>query len=114
MIMGGKGGGGGDYYAQPPDTSGYATADQATATLNATKPVDLSSYQQAIDVQKAAADATAPTPTATPAAATNDTSASGSGSTLASSVLTPPGYWSNRQDLQPAPINKSSVKTTQT
>jgi hypothetical protein len=113
--MGGKGGGGGDYYAQPADTSGYATADQATATLNATKPVDLSSYQQAIDVQKAAADATAPPAPAQPAAASNDTSGSGNtGASLGSSVLAAPNYWSNRQDLQPAPVNKSSVKTTAT
>jgi hypothetical protein len=111
--MGGKGGGGGDYYAQPADTSGYGTPEEAKATLAATKPLDMTNYQQSIDVQKAAADATAPTVTDTGTAGNNDTSQSGnSGSTLGNSVLAPPNYWSTRQDLQPPPINRSSVKTT--
>jgi hypothetical protein len=112
--MGGKGGGGGDYYAQPADTSGYGTPEEAKATLASSAPLDLSGYQQSIDVQKAAADATAPAAADnTPAASSSDTSST-SGATLGSSVLTPPNYWSTRQDLQPAPVNKSSVKTTQT
>jgi hypothetical protein len=114
--MGGKGGGGGDYYAQPADTSGYGTPEEAKATLAKTAPLDMSSYQQSIDVQKAAADATAPKVADTGTAADNDTSASGSsvGATMGSSVLSPPTYWSNRQDLQPASLKKSSMQTTQT
>jgi hypothetical protein len=113
MIMGGKGGGGGDYYAQPADTSGYGTPQEAAATLAATKPLDLSGYQQSIDVQKAAAAATAPTVTDTGSGSNNDTSGSGSaGSTLAS-TLAPPAYWNN-PGLQPAALNKTSAKTTQT
>jgi len=65
--MGGKGGGGGgNYYQPPPDTSGYATPEEAAATLAAQKPLDMSKYQQAIDVKKAAAAATAPTVKETP------------------------------------------------
>ena len=112
--MGGKGGGGGDYYAQPPDTSGYGTPEEAKATLAATAPLDLSGYQQSIDVQKAAGLATAPT-IPDSSGTNNDTSASGGGSTgdLLSNALTPPAYWASRQDLQPAPLTKSSMQTTQ-
>jgi hypothetical protein len=111
--MGGKGGGGGDYYAQPMDTSGYATPEQAKATLAATTPVDLSGYQQSIDTQKAAAAATAPTPVA--ATPNNDTAGSkNTGAALGDSVLAPPGYWNNRPDLQPSNLKKSSLQTTQT
>lgn len=109
--MGGKGGGGGDYYAQPPDTSGYGTPEEAAATLAATKPLDLSGYQQSIDVQKAAAAASAPTPSSSDSS--SDSGSSSTGSTLADTVLTPPTYWNNRQDLQPASTKKSSMTTTQ-
>ena len=110
--MGGKGGGGSNYYAQPADTSGYGTPEEAKATLAATAPLDLSGYQQSINTQKAAKDATAPTPIPS----TPDTGSGGTdtGSTVADAVLKPPGYWTQPGSLQPAPLNKSSVKTTQT
>lgn len=86
--MGGKGGGGGsNYYVQPPDTSGYGTPEEAEATLAAQKPLDMSSYQQAIDVQKAAAAATAPTVAATPPVEDKILSEK-----MAASVLAPPNY----------------------
>jgi hypothetical protein len=109
--MGGKGGGGGDVMYQPPDTSGYATPEEAAATLAAQAPLDLSGMQQSIDVQKAAAAATAPTPTGT-----TETSQGGStdtGNTLAQSVLAPPQYWQTAT-IQPASVNRSSGVTTQT
>lgn len=110
--MGGKGGDGGSYYAQPPDTSGYGTLDEATKTLANTAPVDLSGYQQSINTQRAAADATAPQAQSTPPSSTAPNT--GAGSALGSSVLAPPGYWSN-PGPQPPPVNKSnSIKTTQT
>lgn len=111
--MGGKGGGGGDYYQQPADTSGYGTLDEATKTLAAQAPLDLSGYQQSIDVQKAAALATAPTPIDT--TPTDDTSGStNTGTTMSNAVLAPPTFWQGRQDLQPASLKSSSMKTTQT
>jgi hypothetical protein len=110
--MGGKGGGG-NPMPEPVDTSGYATPEQAAATLAAQAPLDLSGMQQSIDVQKAAAAATAPPviPTVDPnqGASTGDT-----GNVAASSVLAPPQYWS-ANTLQPqAATDKGSAKTTQT
>jgi hypothetical protein len=114
--MGGKGGGGSDYYQQPADTSGYGTPDEAKATLAATAPLDLSGYQQSIDVQKAANLATAPD-ISVAQGSNNDTSTSGTsdtaGTSLASSVLAPPSYWSN-PGMQPTPLTRSSAQTTNT
>ena len=109
--MGGKGGGGGNYYQQPPDTSGYGTPEEAIATLAKEKPLDLSGYQQTINVQKAARDATAPEPIPKPPApgGSGDT-----GGTIADAVLKPPAYWSNPSNLQASPLNKSRVQVTQT
>src|SRR5215468_5255765 len=110
--MGGKGGGGGNFYQVPPDTSGYATPEEAAATLAKQAPLDLSKYQQAIDVNKAAQGATAPTvqtPTTTGSSGTTDT-----GSTAAAAVLAPPLYWNNNQTLQPSSLAKDKTVTTQT
>ena len=110
--MGGKGGGDPGFYNQPADTSGYGTPDEAAATLAAQAPLDLSGYQQSIDVNKAATGATAP---ATTSGTTGDGSSPSDtpATSLASSVLKPPDYWNNA-GLQPAALNKSSAKTTQT
>jgi len=113
--MGGKGGGGGsNYYQQPADTSGYGTPEEAAATLAKEKPLDLSNYQQTINVKKQAADATAkaqPIPgPATPLPIT-------SGNILAEAVVKPPKYWDEQEkkaSLKPSPIGKSSAVTTQT
>lgn len=109
--MGGKGGGGGDYYAQPPDTSGYATPEEAKATLARTAPVDLSQYQESINAKKAAAEATAPKVTPAAPIGSGDKPI---GDAVADAVLKPPDYWSTRGDLKPAPLKRSSVTTTQT
>jgi hypothetical protein len=112
--MGGKGGGGGsNYYMPPPDTSGYATPEEAALTLAREKPLDMSKYQQAIDVQKAAAAATAPqvAPTAVPQDVTLSEK-------LADAVLKPPEYWAlqDRQAaLKPRKLTgPGSGQTTQT
>lgn len=112
--MGGKGGGGGsNYYAPPADTSGYATPEQAAATLAAQKPLDLSRYQQNIDVQKAAAAATAPTVAPTTPVVDKQLSEK-----MADAVLKPPGYWTeqNREAaLKPRKLTgPGSGSTTQT
>jgi hypothetical protein len=95
--MGGKGGGGGDYYAQPPDTSGYGTPEEAKATLAKTAPLDMSNYQQTINVKKAAADATAKERLAqstAPPATNIDTD---TGDVLAKSIVQPPVYWEDQE-----------------
>jgi len=94
--MGGKGGGGGNYYQQPADTSGYGTPEEAKITLAKEKPVDLSEYQQAINVKKAAADATAKEAlTKSIAPPTNiDTD---TGDVLAKAVVKPPVYWEDQE-----------------
>ena len=109
--MGGKGGGGGDFYQPPPDTSGYATVAQAEQTLAQQAPLDLSSAQQAIDVNKAAAANTAPQVTAP---TTTDTGSGGSdtGSTPAAAILSPPQYW-QQADIKPASITTQKMTTTQ-
>ena len=110
--MGGKGGGGGDFYQPPPDTSGYATVAQAEQTLAQQAPLDLSGYQQAIDVNKAAAANTAPQVT-TPS---TDTGSGGTdtGSTPASAILQPPDYWQQQpSDLKPASLKNDKMTTTQ-
>ena len=111
--MGGKGGGGGDYYAQPADTSGYGTPEAAKASLAKEAPLDLSKYQQTVNTQKAAAQATAkdPIPPVTGAGGSDKPS---TGSSMGDAVLKPPEYWSQPQSLKPSPLNKSRVQTTQT
>lgn len=110
--MGGKGGGDPGFYNPGPDTSGYSTPEEAKATLAASAPLDLSGYQSAIDVNKAATSATAPASTG---GATGDGSSPSDtpATALASSLLKPPDYW-NSAGMKPADVNKSSVKTTQT
>lgn len=111
--MGGKGGGGGDYYAQPPDTSGYGTPEEAKVTLAKEAPLDLSQYQQTVNTQKAAADATAkePIPSVTDPGGGGSTD---TGSKFADALLKAPDYWSS-QGLKPSPVKrKDPVTTTQT
>lgn len=112
--MGGKGGGGGgDYYQMPPDTSGYGTPEEAAKTLAKEKPIDMSQYQQTINTQRAAADATAPDPIPqiTHNMPANTITA---GDNLANAVLKPPEYWQG-QGLQPRSASYSkSLETTQT
>ena len=94
--MGGKGGGGGNYYQQPADTSGYGTPEEAKLTLAKEKPVDMSDYQQTINVKKAAADATAKErldkTVAPPTNIDTDT-----GDILAKSIVHPPVYWEDQE-----------------
>jgi hypothetical protein len=113
--MGGKGGGGGNYYQQPADTSGYGTPEEAKVTLAKTKPVDLSEYQQAINVKKAAADATAKeriaTSTAPPTNIETDL-----GGAVANAILKPPVFWKEQDEeaaARPKIIANSSGTTTQ-
>jgi hypothetical protein len=112
--MGGKGGGGGDYYAQPADTSGYGTPEEAKASLAREAPLDLSGYQQTINTKKAADLATAPdpsTPSTTPITGGGTDSTGGS---MAAAVLKPPDYWSQGKGMKAAALNKNRVTTTQT
>jgi hypothetical protein len=119
--MGGKGGGGQNYYQQPADVSGYSTPEEAAATLAATAPLDMSKFQQTINTQKAAAGATAPTPSATDTA-NADAAATGAGDVqiggqLADSVLAQPAYWSDpavKGSVKPRDIKQQSATTTQT
>jgi hypothetical protein len=108
--MGGKGGGGGDYYAQPADTSGYGTPEEAKISLAKEAPLDMSKYQQTINVQKAAHDATAPDPI--PSGITPPPSSDTTGDKIADTIK-PPDYWTNG-GLKPKAANKSSMTTTQT
>ena len=105
--MGGKGKSGGNYYNQPPNTSGLSTLEEAERTLAATKPVDMSGYQQNINVKKAAADATAKTEdTSTPDNSLPTESTSGTSTTgdvAAKAVLTPPGFWADYGTQAKAP-----------
>jgi len=57
--MGGKGGGGQQYYQEPLDKSGNATLEEAQQTLAKKAPLDMTGYQSNINVKKAATDATA-------------------------------------------------------
>ena len=94
--MGGKGGGCGNYYQQPPDTSGYGTPEEAKLTLAKEKPVDMSDYQQTINVKKAAADATAKAAldksTEVPTNIKTDT-----GDAMANAIVKPPVYWDEQE-----------------
>ena len=101
--MGGKGGGGQQYYQEPLDRSGNATLEEAEKTLAAKKPLDMSGYQQSVDVKKAASDATAK-PADTVNKATNQQPAEGvsgtettpdqsTGALAGKAVLQPPGFW---------------------
>ena len=112
--MGGKGGGGGDYYQQPPDTSGYGTPEEARASLARETPLDMSQYQQTINVQRAAADATAPEPPPVVSTGTPTTSPLGTGESLANAVLKPPEYWKGAGMQPRKATDQSSVVTTQT
>lgn len=114
--MGGKGGGGQNYYQPPPDTSGYATLDEAEKTLANTAPVDMSGYQQNINVKKAASDATAKEDTSKPdntlpAESTSGTSTTttpeDTGKVAAKAVLTPPGFWA---DYGPTKIDPTATQ----
>ena len=95
--MGGKGGGGGNYYQQPADTSGYGTPEEAKLTLAKEKPIDMSDYQQSINVKKAAAEATAKAAlaksTAEPENIKTDT-----GDAMANAVVKPPLYWKEQEE----------------
>src|SRR5262249_25327376 len=113
--MGGKGGGDAPPVQASPDTSGYATPEQATATLASQAPLDLSGMQQAIDVSKAAAANTAAQGyTPPPSATDNSGSGSGAGNTLASSVLAPPNYWFSPTSQTASPTKSTAMKTTAT
>jgi hypothetical protein len=109
--MGGKGGGGGDYYAQPPDTSGYGTPEEAKITLAKEAPLDLSQYQQTVNTQKAAALATAPDPIPSVSGGSTPTD---TGSQFADAVLKVPDYWKNQGLKATATKRKDPVTTTQT
>jgi hypothetical protein len=103
--MGGKGGGGQQYYQEPLDKSGNATLEEAQQTLAKKAPLDMSGYQSNINVKKAASDATAkpaedtskPDSTTTPAEGVSgtETTKDSTGNIVAKSVLTPPGYWAD-------------------
>jgi hypothetical protein len=104
--MGGKGGGGGNYYQQPADTSGYGTPEEARLTLAKEKPVDMSDYQQAINVKTAAADATAKEmlnkSIAPPTNIKTDT-----GDAMARAIVKPPIYWEEQEEkakARPKPL----------
>jgi hypothetical protein len=112
--MGGKGGGGGNYYQDPPNTSGNATVEEAERTLAAKKPLDMSGYQENINVKKAAADATAKKPedtstpdkTTAPAEGVSGTSTTNDTGALAGkAVLTPPGFWADYGKVAPIDPN---------
>lgn len=110
--MGGKGGGGGNYYQQPADTSGYGTPEEAKITLAKEKPVDLSEYQQAINVKKAAADATAKEQLAKSVAPPTNIDTD-TGDVLAKAVVKPPMYW-EEQERKAAARPKILVNTSGT
>jgi len=112
--MGGKGGGGQQYYQEPLDTSGNATLEEAEKTLAAKKPLDMSGYQENINVKKAAADATAkPENTATPdkttlpaeAVSGTETTKDSTGNIVAKAIMTPPGFWADYGKQSPIDPN---------
>lgn len=115
--MGGKGKSSGNYYQEPPDKSGYGTLDEAEKTLAATKPIDMSGYQETINVKKAAADATAkkPTPPAeVPPPAEGDSSTTiedGAGETAKKAVLSPPTFWA-QYGQAPSPLFANNTEPT--
>ena len=117
--MGGKGGGGGNYYQQPPDTSGYSTPEEAKITLAQQAPIDYSKYQENINVQKAAADATAKanapniTTQLPEGVSGTSTTEDGAGGTAAKAVLTPPTFWA-QYGQGPSPLFKGPVDPTTT
>lgn len=110
--MGGKGGdGGGGLMTMPTDTSGYATPEQAKATLAKEAPLDLSQYQQTVNTERAAAQATANKPIAPVSADTAPLA--DTGKKLADAVLAPPDYWKN-QGQKPSPVkHRDPGSTTQ-
>jgi len=116
--MGGKGGGGRDYYQEPPDKSGYGTLSEAEQTLKNTQPINMEGYQQNINVKKAAADATAKKPTLpaeqTPVAegeSGTTTTEEGAGETAKKAVLTPPTFWEG-YGQGPASLFKNNTDST--
>jgi hypothetical protein len=107
--MGGKGGGGSNYYQMGADTSGYGTLEEAEATLKKQKPLDLSGYQQSINVKKAAAEATAKPPVPEPA----PTGGGGIATQFTDAILKPPSYW-NTPQTKPTPLRSGQkVQTVQ-
>lgn len=111
--MGGKGGGGSNYYAQPADTTGYGTPEEAKVTLAKEAPLDISTYQQTVNTQKAAADATAKDPIPAVTATDGSDATKDTGSTVADAVLKPPDYWTSGGIKPRSAIKSSSLKTTQ-
>lgn len=119
--MGGKGKSSGNYYQEPPDKSGYGTLDEAEKTLAATKPIDMSGYQENINVKKAAADATAKKPVI-PAAEqlpqegeSSTVTEDGAGETAKKAVLSPPTFWAQYgQAPQPLFANNTEPTTNTT
>lgn len=95
--MGGKGGGGSNYYQQPADTSGYGTPEEAKKSLAAEAPIDYSQYQQNINVKKAAADATAKATAEQLANAGQQIpegeSGTDTGGEIAKAIVKPPQLW---------------------
>jgi hypothetical protein len=110
--MGGKGGGGDSGMMMMPTSGGYDTPEQARATLAAQAPLDLAQYQQTVDVQKAAREATAPPAIQQPTP--KDVPIS---TTLADTILKPPGYWAAQDAAaaaRPRPVGPHRVPTTST
>jgi len=113
--MGGKGGGGQQYYQEPLDKSGNATLEEAQQTLAKKAPLDMTGYQSNINVKKAASDATAKKPedTSTPdktalpteAVSGTETTKDSTGNIVAKSVLTPPGFWADYNQQAPVDPN---------
>lgn len=96
--MGGKGGGGDGGGMQPVQS----TIDTRVS------PLDLSQEQEAIDVQKAARDATAPPPQPTGGAPGGGTTTGD----VAASTLDVPDFLTGQHSLQPTSTKKSKLVTT--
>lgn len=119
--MGGKGRSNQQYYQPPKDTSGYGTLEEAEKTLAATKPLDMSGYQQNINVKKAASDSTAKTedttkpdnslPAESTSGTTTTTTDTDTGTLAGKAVLTPPGFWADYG--QQTQANDPTLTTTQ-
>jgi len=112
--MGGKGGGGQQYYQEPLDKSGNATLEEAQQTLAKKAPLDMTGYQSNINVKKAAADATAkPEDTSTPdkttlpaeAVSGTETTKDSTGNIVAKAIMTPPGFWADYGKQSPIDPN---------
>jgi hypothetical protein len=101
--MGGKSGGG------DPEVLTFQPQPTTVATTPAPAPIDLTSNQAAIDVQKAAREATAaaPNPTVSQSAPTAPTLGDTAAQTLAV-----PDFLKTTPSMQPAPLRKSKLVTT--